>query len=788
ALELFDLTGSVADNKIMYKINAAKSDTFNVLRTSGAYTRNGEEYILIMDEPFILNNTAWNIAPDNKITFNKKGINAQQVILSGEDQMVSLITQPGDDVPLKVAFENFKLSNISLIVEKDKPLARGELNGHFILFKINGVSAFTSDLSIDSLRVMDIPVGNIKMLADNSKNPQQFDVDFKLTGYDNDVKAGGYYLAHDSIGELNMKVDIPRLNMAAIEPFTFGQVSRMSGFLSGGLTVGGTTNQPDINGKLQFNDVAFVAPYANTYLKVGNNVLTVGNKRILFDNLTLVDTVNNKAVVNGYADFADFGNLRFDIRLNTENFLAMNSTKSQGNMPLYGKVLLDSDIHLTGTPSSPVVDMKVQLDNGTEVVYVMPETQYSLNESEGVVVFTDSLSYRKDILKTDSVEQSKATVEGITLNASITFEPEAILKMMVDPVAGDSMYVSGEGTLNFNLDPGGQMNLTGRYDINDGGYNITLNELIKRQFSLSKGSSITWTGDIMDAIVDLTAVYKVKTSPLILMEDQLAGADDSERGDYKNQLTFLVYLKMTGNLLKPDITFDIDQPENEKGAIGGTVNSKLNELKTDESQLNKQVFALLTLNRFLGQDPFETGNAPMTVESATRASASKILTQQFSALSEKYIKGVDLDVGVNSFEDRSSQEGRTQLQLGVSKELFNDRVTVQVGSNVELEGQRARQDQTNNIAGNINVEYKLTPNGRYRLRGFRRIEYENPIESELINTGIGFSYSRDFRNLRQIFWSEKKLAERRKQMQEKRLQKEQLKQQGKQNNNTDEKP
>lgn len=774
ALELFDLTGTVTDNKIRYNVNAAKSDTFNVLRTGGAYTKNGEEYVLIMDEPLILNNTSWNIAPDNKITFSEKGLNAQQVILTGEDQVISMITQPGDDVPLKVAFENFKLSNLSLIIEKDKPLARGELNGHFILFKVNGVSAFTSDLSIDSLRFMDIPVGNITMLADNSRNPEQFDVNLTLKGNGNDLSAGGYYLAHDSIGDLNLNVDIPRLNMAAVEPFTFGQVTRMSGYLSGGFDVGGTTIDPDINGELRFNQVAFNAPYANTYLRVPDNVLTISNKRLIFNDLTLVDTVDNKATINGFADFSDLQNLALDIRVNTQDFLAMNSNRSEGNMPVYGTVLLDSDIRVTGNPSSPVIDMKVQLDNGTNLVYVMPETEYTLNESEGIVVFTDSLSYRNEIMKTDSIEQTTAAVEGITLTAAITFEPEAVLKMLIDPVAGDSMYVSGEGTLNFTLNPGGQMNLTGRYDINSGGYNITLNELIKRQFTLKEGSSITWTGDIMDAMVDLSAIYTVKTSPLVLLEEQLAGMDDAERNRFRNDLTFYVYLMMSGELMKPEISFDIEQPEQEKGAMDGAVYAKLNQLKTDESQLNKQVFALLTLNRFLGQDPFETGNAPLTVESATRASASKLLTQQFSALSEKYIKGVDLDVGVNSFEDYSSgeEEGRTQLQLGVSKEFLNDRITVQVGGNVELEGERARENNASDIAGNVNVEYKLTENGRYRLRGFRRIEYENPIESELINTGIGVSYSRDFRNIRQIFWSKKRLAERRRQIQEEQLQKE----------------
>lgn len=762
ALEQFDLIGNISGNKIIYNINAAKGVTFNVLKTSGTFAKNGNDYLLIIDEPLVLNNTAWRMDPDNSIKFSDKGLDAQKVILTGEEQLVSIITQPGDQVPLKITFEDFRLSNISLILEKEKEIARGSMNGYVTLFKVNGVSAFTSDLAIDSLKFMTAPVGNITLFADNSKNAEQFDVKLTLTGYDNNLSIDGYYRAHDSIGDLNMNVEIPRLNMASIQPFTFGQVSRMSGYISGGMDIGGTTEEPDITGDIRFNEVAFNAPYANTYLKVTDNTLTVGNKRIIIDNLTLTDTLNNKATVKGYADFSDLTNLKFDMRVNTENFLAMNSTRSEGEMPVYGKVLLDSDIHLTGSPSSPVVDMKVQLDNGTVLTYVMPESQMTLNESEGVVIFTDSINANKQIMVIDSLPETRSSVEGLTLNASITFEPEAVLKMLIDPVAGDSLYVSGEGTLNFTLDPGGQMSLTGRYDINEGGYNITLNELIKRQFTLNEGSTITWNGDVMDALVDMSAVYTVKTSPLILLEDQLAAAEESEKNKFRNNMTFLVYLNMTGELMKPEISFDIEQPENEKGYMDGAVNAKLNEIKTDESQLNKQVFALLTLNRFLGQDPFETGNAPLTVASATRASASKLLTQQFSTLSEKYIKGVDLDVGVNSYEDYSSgsQEGRTQLQLGVSKQFLNERVTVQVGGNVELEGERARENDVSDIAGNINVEYKLTTNGRYRLKAFRRIEYENPIEGELTNTGFGISYTRDFRRFRNLFESDKQRKER----------------------------
>ena len=122
-------------------------------------------------------------------------------------------------------------------------------------------------------------------------------------------------------------------------------------------------------------------------------------------------------------------------------------------------------------------------------------------------------------------------------------------------------------------------------------------------------------------------------------------------------------------------------------------------------------------------------------------------------LSDKYVEFVDLDLGVNSYEDYSTgqQEGRTQLQLGVSKQFLNDRVTVKVGGNVELEGERARQNNANDVAGNISVDYKLTEDGRYKLKAFRENQYENPIEGELTKTGAGVVFTRDFNKFKNLF-------------------------------------
>jgi hypothetical protein len=181
------------------------------------------------------------------------------------------------------------------------------------------------------------------------------------------------------------------------------------------------------------------------------------------------------------------------------------------------------------------------------------------------------------------------------------------------------------------------------------------------------------------------------------------------------------------------------------------VNSKLNLLKEDPSELNKQVFALLILNRFIQQDPF-TSASGSGAESVARTSAGKFLSQQLNNLSAQYIKGVALNVDVQSYDDGTnpSGSGTTEVEVGVKKDFFNDRLSVEVGGNINVEGASQKSNQSGDISGNVTIEYKLTPDGRYRLKGFRQNEYEGFIDGQLIETGIGIIYSWDFGKWKEI--------------------------------------
>ena len=153
-----------------------------------------------------------------------------------------------------------------------------------------------------------------------------------------------------------------------------------------------------------------------------------------------------------------------------------------------------------------------------------------------------------------------------------------------------------------------------------------------------------------------------------LVADQSSALRDQEKNAYRQQLPVRLYMNITGDLLKPVITFSLDLPPADRGALGGSVYAKLNELKADEADLNKQVFGLSRLNRFVASDPLQSSQNN-DVANVARNSVSELLSQQLNRFASNYIKNVQINVNLNSYEDYTSgtPQGRTQLELGVSK-------------------------------------------------------------------------------------------------------------------------
>ena len=750
ALYNTELSGEAANNILGVNIFLRDSKLKDKYILGGTFKSINKDFQFSMDpNKLLLNYDKWAVSPENFIQFGTAGILANQFNLSRGNQLLginSLNSTPNS--PLKIEFKDFKIETLTKFAEQDSSLVGGAINGTVDVKELMANPKFEANLTVDHLRYQKDQLGTLRV-AVNNNTENAFETNIALTGV-HELRVNGFYYTKAE-NALDLTLNIDKIDLKALESVSMGQIKQGSGTITGQLSIKGAIASPKILGDVKFNQAAFNATYVNSYFRMPNETISFTEEGLKFNNFTVIDSLNKRATINGGILTKNYKDFKFNMDIKTDNFRALHSTSADNEM-IYGTVFVTSLIKVRGDLNQPDVNMTAKVEKGTKFFFAMPADDPSVISQEGIVQFIDADAAPfngQKALKADSI--SKAPIKGFNLSANIRIDPEAELNVVVDPANGDNLKVRGTANLIATMDPSGKTSLTGRYEVTDGAYNLSIGGIAKKSFKLVKGSSIVWTGDPMEANVDLTALYEVNAAPIDLLGEQ-------SNIQAKTKLPFQVYLMMKDQLMKPTISFRLDLPENERGALSGTVYTKLQNVNRDEGQLNKQVFALLALGRFMADNPFESLAGGGGVSSMARSSVSNLLTEQLNNLASDLVKGVDINFGVNSSEDYStgSMQQKTDLEVGLSKKLLNDRLTVTVGSSFGLEGPQAPGQNSTNIAGNVNVEYALSADGRYRLRAYRRNQNEGVIEGQIIETGVGFALVVDYNKFKEIFQKRKK--------------------------------
>lgn len=756
SLKKISIDGDVSDNSINYNITTKDDkDATQFLISGNAKSLNDITEVSLNPNGLKLNYADWNVAENNKIQISNKGILADNFILSNGDSQISVQSESNSpSSPLNIALKDFKIETITELIKKDTVLARGTINGTAQLRDVTKNMTFTSDLNVSNLIVYGSPIGNLAVKVDNS-SPKLLNADITLSGNNNDVRILGDYNTASSSFDLNMAIN--QLQMKSLQGFSMNAITNTEGYLSGNLKITGTANQPNILGKVKFNNAGLEIAKTGSDFRKLNDEIDFTNRGIEFNTFKIKDKDGNALVVDGQVLTQTYRDFAFNLNVNAKDFKVVNSQKSNDAM-MYGVLAIDAGLRIRGNLDLPKVDGKLSVADNTDFTFVLPQSNPSLQERDGIVEFVDQdqVVLNKTV-KTDSLN-AQSRINGMDVSVNIEISKEAKLSIIIDKANGDFVQLQGEAELTGGIDPSGKTTLVGVYEVNKGSYDLSVS-FLKRKFDIQKGSTITWTGEPTMAIMDITAVYKTEAAPIDLVEQQISNETAATMNQYKQRIPFNTLLKMKGELLKPQLSFDITTEEKNSSVsstVTQTVEQKLAQLRTQESELNKQVFALLLLNRFIGENPFESG-AGMSAETMARQSVSKILSQQLNNLASGLIKGVDLNFGLDSSEDYSTgqKNTRTDLNVDISKKLLNDRLKVTVGSNFGLEGQARQNENMTNIAGNVSVDYSLSKDGRYMLRAYRKDEYQVALQGQIIETGVGFIITLDYDKFREIFQKSK---------------------------------
>jgi translocation and assembly module TamB len=699
-----------------------------------------------------LNGQIWHVNPNNRLVISNSLLMADDFEFLLDSSRIALQTS---DSLQQMSIQDFPVANISAIVAtpSGKKLAGGLLNAEVSLPVYDPYSGISANISIAQLELLGAPIGNLNFeLAETTDH-----LELLLTAQTafNSVNAKGKIGKSTSPQPIDFSIDLKVEDPSKFEVFTLDNLSEMAGEISGNIQISGYTDAPELDGFLHFEQATMRLNALNMKLQMPDEKLVFNSREIVFDDFDLLDENKTPLTLEGKVNIFDLNNPSFDLKLNTSGFQPINSTAANNDL-FYGSLMIDMAVDVRGDAELPVVDAGITIRNGTDLTYVLPGSEIELVSSEGIVNFVNPYNEIDSIFNpeiedyiTDSVI---SRVSGIDMSLNFRLDPLAKFTVLIDPNSGDYATLSGSANLNVVVDPGGGQTITGIFEVTEGIYSLSFYGLVKRVFTFEPGSSIAWSGDPFAANMNFTAKHTVRTQSLALVANETSGMTDAERNMFRQRLPYEVLLNIKGFLTEPEIGFRIELPE--KYLINyPQVAGKLNLLNSGQidSELNKQVFALLVTGSFIADNPFAStgGSAENFVTTAARNSVNGILAEQLNRVSNRYIKNVDVNFGLTSYEDFSGDgsQTRTELDVQVSKKLLNDRLTIEASGTFDVEGNRQYSSTaTGHTYGEFSATYDITENGEYRLRLYRENAYDL-FDGEVAYSGIAFIIQKSFNAL-----------------------------------------
>ncbi|GAA0871766.1 hypothetical protein GCM10009117_09120 [Gangjinia marincola] len=753
--------GKVADNVVNLDF-ISYADAEKLIHIKSKIIQNQEQrYEFSLDtSELIFNRNQWNVNPNNKLVITKTNIEAYDFVLTrqpegqaGNTKRVELVNNvpniKGEHIGMELG--NWPFQTLFTYLNPDEKLAEGDVNGYFAVEFPFEKPALVADLTVNKFKVMEQDMGKIALNA-QSKNGIDYTADMEINGGLIDIDLTGDYRPNPTSAQIDLDLNLNRIDMKAVEAFSLGELQNAQGEITGKIDIDGTIADPQYDGQLNFKEADFLIKKLNAAFTLANERIKINNEAIAMNGFTITDEKKNDLVVSGKIGTENFLNPTFDLTLKADDFHILNSDEDDFDL-FYGTASFNADATLTGDLKLPVLKGKLVVKEDTNVSYVLPPQQTQIASMQGVVMFVNKEN--PDSILTES-EEEVYTVSGLDITAKLLINKGAKVSIILNEQTGDQLQVQGNGNLDFGMDASGRMRLNGSYTITDGFYEMSLYNLVKRRFEILEGSKVSWYGDVLGAQLDVKARYDVETSAsgLMALQTSSLGSADSQR--FRQEAEFYVYLNIDGEILQPKISFGLDMPESERGLAGGEVYGYVQQVNQQEAQLNKQVFSLLVLNKFSASGSDGSGISGANI---ARDNLNDAISDQLNVFSDKLLgdSGFSLDFGLDSYTDYQGDnpEQRTTLDVAAQKKLLDDRLVVRVGSQVDVEGgnNNANDTETTPLIGNVSIAYLLTKDGRYRLKGFRRNQFENIIDGQLIVNGISLIFTREFNQFDELWRS-----------------------------------
>jgi len=623
---------------------------------------------------------------------------------------------------LFLGFNGLNLNHLNSRNDEGKMTLKGFLSGNIRFYDMRRKGMFLADLEIDSLGFNGQMLGKTTIISKSqgTGEPVEMNVVARRGAINTlDIK-GKYNPVSDS---LDFAINLDKLRMDIANPWVNPELRDVKGIATGKVTITGKRNAPELNGNIMVQKGSFVVDYINTRFYF-THAIKITPGAFSMDQMDMQDDEGNHATVTGGIYHDNFHRIRLDLALDYQNFVLLNAEESQ-NDGYWGRAYATG----IGTVRGPLRNLDIDVSATTS-----PKTRFFVPvNTEGDAREIDFIVYAerpKEETEPDLVDFTleakrgyEVNLHGATVNIDLAVTPDAEVRIIFDSKVGDVLRAQGTGNIRIYVNPSSRWTIFGDYSIESGDYQFTPQGLPVKKLQIEPGGTIKWTHDIPSAQLDIDAVYRTKATLYDLLQDE-------SNPDLTQRIPVECHLMMSGYLENPVLDYNIVIPP----TSNDIARSQLANLTEEEKM--KQVISLLFMSRFTPVQGSSTGTTK-GYASAGLATTTEVLSNQLNYWLSQI--STDFDIGFNyrPGDELTSDE----VEVALSKPFLNNRITLNVNGNYDV---RQTTGNASQLVGDVEVEYKIKPSGKIRLKAFTRANDHLLYEYAPYTQGVGVFFREEF--------------------------------------------
>jgi len=742
------VTTTLGNDSLHFNVATAAPEAYTSATINGNAIAHGDSLtVSILPSEFYLNQTKWNIPAGNTIVFAHNYLLIKNLDLLSGLQHINVTTQyETSEQNLVIKTENLDLSQFGAWGGLATYQPDGRVNGTVQVTHLFKNYFATADLKASNVKLGSDTIGNVALSGsyDGAKHLLSLDPQTGIYHAASSLTASGNMsFDKNTYQQLNGNIQFNATPVSWIEPLFADYISKVGGQLNGNIAIKGTSQQPDISGKVDMQNVGMRIDFLGSYYTVREGTINVSNTKIDFGDVTLYDSYKNQASLHGFIQHDHFKNMRLNLRITSDKFEVFNLHDYE-NQIFYGNLVASfNPLTIRGPFDDVNMNIEHAVPAGKSHIYI----PVSYGNGTGTYSYVSFKIYGKEQEKLVRKNRTK-----LSINIAAEMNDLAVMTLVLDPTTGDAINATGTGSIRMEIPASNDIRMYGGYNIDAGDYTVTFKQLFfKRKFILNSGSSIAFNGPFNQTALRIDATYTTRARLFDLLSDaekQNGVISNSEMSDAKISQDVDVLLHMNGSLSNPKLTFNVRLPETR--SIGTYAYTKLERLNSDERQLFDQVASLLLVGNFVPPEGVVGSTAKSgainNVSEIISSTASSQITNLVNKLLGNQNLAIDLKyVNYNLSDPTVGGINRNEVSLGVKKDYFNDRLSVELGGKSNWGTPTSASNTSNfNIAGDFRIQYQLKEGGNLRFNLFRTSDYDLTLSANITRSGVGLSWRKSF--------------------------------------------